>query len=401
MTKAKRIANVAVRVLMALALAVLLLPPVRRYCELLPSIHWAYLLAHGFLIAFLLMPIMIRLAPGLKLIDKPDTKRKRHSRPTPVIGGIAIYLAFAATILLNFHFSAEMKGILIGCSLLFVVGVLDDRFGLPAWLRLLCQVGASLYLVYAGVHVTFVPAAWVGGVAGKTIIEAIITIAWLVGITNSMNFIDGMDGLASGTSIIYSIFFSVISVLTGQGYMMYLAAAIAGSCLGFFPYNFRKNQPAQAFLGDSGATILGFVLASFAILGEWGASIVDIVVPVLIMSVLIFDMTLTTVLRIHSGEVRNFSQWLRFTGRDHFHHRLASLGFDDRAAALLFFGVSVCFGLAAVALLFSTVWVAWVILAHSILAFTIVGIILVRKNMSAENGTSPAGQTRAPAQLQE
>jgi UDP-GlcNAc:undecaprenyl-phosphate/decaprenyl-phosphate GlcNAc-1-phosphate transferase len=160
---------------------------------------------------------------------------------------------------------------------------------------------------------------------------------------------------------------------------MFFAAAIAGSCLGFFPYNFRKGKPARAFLGDSGATFLGFLLASFAILGNWGNSILDIAVPVLIMSVLIFDMSLTTIVRIATGEVRSFGQWLHYTGRDHFHHRLHGLGISQKQAAILFFAVSICFGLQAIAILFANTTIAILILVQSALSFLILGVVLVTK----------------------
>ena len=153
--------------------------------------------------------------------------------------------------------------------------------------------------------------------------------------------------------------------------------------MGFFPYNFRLKKPAKIFLGDSGANFLGFLLASFAIVGQWGDSIIDLMVPVIIMSVLIFDMTLTTIVRIRSGEVKNFGEWIHYTGRDHFHHRLSGLGINPKTAALLFFSVSICFGLEAIALLFSSVWISLVILAHSVLVFIILGIILVHKNGKA------------------
>jgi UDP-GlcNAc:undecaprenyl-phosphate GlcNAc-1-phosphate transferase len=230
-------------------------------------------------------------------------------------------------------------------------------------------------VIYFGVRITFIP-DFLGGIY----VETAITLLWLIGITNSMNFIDGMDGLAAGSCVIYSLFFAIIAIMTRQFYMMYLAIAIGGSCMGFFPYNFRKNRPALMFLGDGGSTFLGFLLASFAILGEWGTNILDLAVPVLIMSVLIFDMTLTTVVRIYSGEVKSFGQWLHYTGRDHFHHRIVSLGLSPRHAAALFFVVSICFGIEALTVLFADMLTSALVLLHSILVFLILGIILVFRN---------------------
>lgn len=353
-------------------LVMLLLPPVRRIAEIHKASYACYLGALSFCLAFLLVPVMIQLGRATGLVDVPDSERKLHREATPLSGGLAIYVAFAASILLNFHFSVEMKAILVGSTIVLMVGLADDRWKVSAKIRLLAQVAVSLLLVIFGVRVTFVPPS-LGGIYSETL----ITIIWLVGITNSMNFIDGMDGLASGTGIIYSAFFGIVALITRQPYMMFLAVALAGSTLGFFPYNFRGKRPARVFLGDSGATFLGFLLASFAILGEWGDSIVDLAIPVLIMSLLIFDMTLTTIVRVHSGEVRTFGQWLHYAGRDHVHHRLSQLGLGKVAATMAFFIVSLSFGLEALVLLYSDVWASLLVLGHSFLAFCLIGLILV------------------------
>lgn len=360
------------RIIAAVVVVCLLLPPVRIALETTPLFKSLQLLLLSFLLCFVIMPVCIAFGKKLGFIDLPDEERKKHITPTPVTGGIAIFVSFVATILLNFHFSVEVKAIIFSSTLIFFIGLIDDRWGVPANLRLLVQLVASLIIVWFGVRVTFVP-DWLGGIY----VEAIITVLWFIGITNSMNFIDGMDGLAAGSAIIYSFFFAIIAIITKQTYMMLLSIAIAGSCTAFMIYNFRKGKPALVFLGDSGSTFLGFLLASFAILGNWGDSIIDIVIPVLIMSVLIFDMTLTTILRIYKKEVRNFSEWVRYTGRDHFHHRLSGLGITKAQSTLIFFGISICFGVEALAILFADVLVSLLILLHSILTFIIFGLLLV------------------------
>ena len=130
--------------------------------------------------------------------------------------------------------------------------------------------------------------------------------------------------------------------------MMLLSIALVGSCLGFIPYNFRRHRPASVFLGDSGSNFLGFTLAGIGILGEWGTNnLVGIVVPVLILGVPIFDTTLTTVVRIRTGQVRSFGQWIHFTGRDHFHYRLSDLGVGNKTAVWIIYLVSIWLGLEA------------------------------------------------------
>jgi UDP-GlcNAc:undecaprenyl-phosphate GlcNAc-1-phosphate transferase len=334
-----------------------------------------YLFLNSFGWTFLLVPFAIRFGFASQIVDHPDELRKHHGKVTPLTGGIAIYAGFAATILVNFEFSVEMKAILIASTLIFIVGLLDDRFGLSAKIRLLSQIIAASILIFAGVEVTFVPDA-LGGV----VTEAIITIIWLIGITNAMNFIDGLDGLASGSSIIYSIFFAIVAVLTHQYYLMFMSVALAGSCLGFFPYNFRTGHRARVFLGDSGSTFLGFLLASFALLGQWGDSFTDLAVPVLIMSILIFDMSLTTIVRIGTKEVKSFGEWLHYTGRDHVHHRLLHLGLSDKGVVAVFLIVSISFGLEALVLLYSQVWTSVVLIIQTALMLGVFGFVLVCRN---------------------
>ena len=355
-----------------IVLATLLWPASRHYFSQNQIYHSFYLILLSSLLAYLLIPVSMVIATITGLLDHPNESRKHHKKPVPLTGGIAIFGAFLITMLINFHFSIEMKGILIAGSLVFIVGLIDDKWALSAKIRLLAQFIAVAILIYSGVRISFIP-NWLGG----SVAEVIITALWVVGITNSMNFIDGMDGLASGTSIIYAIFFAVIALILKQYYMLFLAAAIAGSCIGFFPYNFRLKGTAKIYLGDSGSTFLGFTFASFALLGNWGPSFLDLTIPIIIMSVLIFDMSLTTIVRVFTGQVKTFGQWLHFTGRDHFHHRINLLGIGPKASALVFFSVSICFGLLAIAVLFSDFINTLLILGHTVLMFIIMGIILV------------------------
>jgi UDP-GlcNAc:undecaprenyl-phosphate/decaprenyl-phosphate GlcNAc-1-phosphate transferase len=302
--------------------------------HLVPTgLNWLYLPALSFTLALPLTFLAIKLGHRLSIVDHPDNQRKIHKAPTPLTGGLAIAISFAFTILLNFHFSWEMKGILIGSFIVFVAGFLDDLFELSAKIRLALQLLASAVLIYFGVRITFIP-DWLGGIYT----ESLITTLWLVGITNSMNFLDGMDGLASGISMIVSFFFAIFAIRTHQTYLAYLCLVLIGSCLGFFLYNFRLRRNAEIFLGDGGSNFLGFFLAAVAIMGNWGAdNPADLITPAVIMGVLIFDMSLTTIIRIKTGKVRSFSEWIHFTGKDHFHHRLTDLGFSPKGAVILIF----------------------------------------------------------------
>jgi UDP-GlcNAc:undecaprenyl-phosphate GlcNAc-1-phosphate transferase len=160
-----------------------------------------------------------------------------------------------------------------------------------------------------------------------------------------------MDGLATGLSIITASFLGLVAVQTFQPFLGWFAAALAGSCVGFFPFNFRWRKPAAIFLGDAGSTFLGFVLAALAVKGEWAESgILDLAAPVLIFWIFIFDMTHITVMRVASGKVRSFHDWIAYVGKDHLHHRLDALLRDHRKAVLLIFLLATAMGLGAVAL---------------------------------------------------
>jgi UDP-GlcNAc:undecaprenyl-phosphate GlcNAc-1-phosphate transferase len=355
--------------------SVLLLRNAYQFTSGHPWLYAIYLMTVAFLLSYTSTPIFIHFGRRFGLIDHPDGGRKQHAQPTPLTGGVGIVVAFIITIVFNFHFSTEMKAILTAGLLIFIIGLLDDRWGLPAWLRLVVQVTSALIVIKFGISVSFIPDSLGGDITGT-----IITLIWILGITNAMNFIDGLDGIAGGTSVVQALFFAIVAYATKQPYMMFLSIALAGSCLGFLRHNYRGREPARVFLGSNGSTFLGFMLASIALLGRWGDSIIDLIVPVLIMSVLIFDQSLTTILRIYRKNVRTIAEWINFTGRDHFHHQLYAIFKNKTLAFVMYNSVNVCFGLAALAIQFSDVFVALIVLVHTILAFIIIGTILVFGN---------------------
>jgi UDP-GlcNAc:undecaprenyl-phosphate GlcNAc-1-phosphate transferase len=333
--------------LLVLGLAgTLLLPTVRTTWHNVYGARWAYILVVSCLIAFGLTPIVIRLARFLEVLDLPAT-RKLHAEPTPLLGGLAIYTAFGVSLLANSILDHQVVAIMVGASLLVVVGILDDVRSVPAWVKLLAQLLAVAVVANAGIVLTLFPQS----VVGSSVANAGLTLVWLLGITNAMNFFDGMDGLATGLSIITAGFLGLFAALTFQPFMGWLAAAIVGGCLGFLPFNLRPKRPAAIFLGDAGSTFLGFVLAALAVKGEWAENhIIDIAAPVLIFWIFIFDMTHITVARIATGKVRTFQEWIAYVGKDHLHHRLEALLGSRRQTVFLIFFLSISMGLAAMAL---------------------------------------------------
>jgi UDP-GlcNAc:undecaprenyl-phosphate GlcNAc-1-phosphate transferase len=325
--------------------AVLLLPPVRTAWLSALGSRWAYIFVLSAAASFGLTPLVMRLAFRFRVLDYPAT-RKVHTAPTPLLGGLAVFLAFVTAVLANSILDIQVLAILLGASFIVLVGVLDDFHGMPAGFKLLAQFMAVAVVMASGVVLSLPTPPGLGQLT-----NGLLTAVWILGITNAMNFFDGMDGLATGLSIITASFLGLVAVQTYQPFLGWLAAAIAGSCLGFLPFNFRWRRPAAIFLGDSGSTFLGFALASLAVKGDWAQnSILDLATPVLIFWIFIFDMTHITVMRIATGKVRSVHEWLAYVGRDHLHHRLDALLHNTRKTVLLIFLLAIAMGLGAVAL---------------------------------------------------
>jgi len=303
--------------------------------------RWLFLLLFSFLLAFLLTLVIRRVARKLKILDIPN-ERKIHKQPIPLLGGLAIFISYVITIFLNFSFSIELKGIIIGGTIILLIGLIDDIKHLPAKWKLAGQVVASSTLILFGVKLSFLPNVW-WGYGG----EVLLTIIWIVGITNAVNFFDGMDGLAAGLIAIGSLSFFIVAQITGQPYLAYLTIALAGSCLGFLKFNFK---PASIFLGDTGSTFLGFTLAGIAIMGGWAERNpkVALSLPLLVLSIFIFDMVYITIARIFKGVVRSFKEWIEYTGKDHLHHRLLTLGFNELQTVLLIYLIAACLGISGI-----------------------------------------------------
>ncbi|MEK6617144.1 MAG: MraY family glycosyltransferase, partial [Nitrospirota bacterium] len=254
---------------------------------------------------------------------------------------------FVGSVLVNSILEEWMVAILFAGSILLVVGIVDDARELPAWFKLAAQVAGAGLVIYSGKVLSLFPAGLVGG-----IVNVLLTLLWIVGITNAFNFFDGMDGLATGLAVLLAFFMGMVAYQTNQPGLGWLAAAIIGASLGFFPYNFRVNKPAHIFLGDGGSTFLGFTLACLAVKGDWADNnpIVSFSNPLLIFGVLIYDMIHITVERVVTGKVRTVKDWIDYVGKDHLHHRLERALGSRRATVATIFTLTICLGLAAMVL---------------------------------------------------
>ena len=350
----------------------LLVPPVRNYF----IIEWAfrpiYLLTLSFALSFFFTPITRVLAVKMGVVDKPDA-RKVHIEPTPRWGGLGIFAAFSIVIIYNFDFSLPLKGVAIGAAILVAIGLIDDKFGLSAKIRILFQLIAAGIAIYTGARMSFLPDTLWGNA-----LEIILSLIWFVGITNAMNFLDGMDGLCSGLAAINAFFFGLVAVGSHQNFFMFLSAALCGACLGFLPYNFRKGKSALIFLGDTGSTFLGFTLAGIALMGDWAKdNYVAVIVPIIIMAIPIFDMTLTTIMRIKEKQVKSFSEWLHFTGRDHFHHRVADMGLGKRRTVQVILLIAVCLGINGFIIRVAGPVEGWLLLGETVILFILLSFIMI------------------------
>jgi UDP-GlcNAc:undecaprenyl-phosphate/decaprenyl-phosphate GlcNAc-1-phosphate transferase len=289
-----------------------------------PEVIWGFLLALG--VVLVLTPAVGRFARILGVVDQPGEARRLHLRPIPRLGGIALLLGIFVPALAFLQLGGAYRGILLGAAIATCVGVVDDFRGLPWWGKLGGQVVAAAVAVGSGVEIdrfTFpflgiqdVP-AWVGVPA---------TMLWIVAIMNMVNFLDGMDGLAAGICAIAGSTFAVIALSLGKPEAAILSAIVAGACFGFLRHNF---YPARIFMGDSGALLLGFILATLSVQGLLKtAATVALFFPLLVLAIPIVDTSFVLAKRI------KYRRPLYEADRTHLHHRFTNIGFSQRRAAL-------------------------------------------------------------------
>ncbi len=348
----------------------ILLPPVRRWFYD-AGLVWIYLVAVAFAVACFAVPLVRTYALWRGVLDQPAA-RKVHRVATPLLGGAAVYLAFAVTVLTNFNFSLPLKGVALGASIVVALGILDDVAELPAWLKLGGQVaGAGVALTF-GVTLDVVP-SWLPAAVW---LNVLLTVLWFLTVTNAIQFLDGMDGLAAGLGIIAGIFFSITALQSNQRYLMFLSAALVGACLGFLPYNFRPGG-ARIFLGDSGASFIGFTLAGLAVMGEWAENdpVVALLTPALILGVPLFDIAFVSMARVVTGKVHSLHAWLAYTGKDHIHHRFEALGLTKPQSVLLIYFVAATLGLSALLLERATTQAAVLVLVQAGCVLAIIAVL--------------------------
>ena len=301
--------------------------------------------------ALIVAPLIIRILPSLGLVDLPGSAlHKQHASPTPMAGGPVLAVALIVSYgVLRPPLDRDVIGILAGAGLMLVWGILDDRLDLGPLQKLAGQLLAAVLLIYFGVQVRMLRMAWP---------DLLLTGVWVVGITNAFNFVDSMDGLALGLGGIAAAFFMLVTIDSGQPFLASLSAAIFGATVGAYFFN---AAPAQMFLGDSGAQLLGFLLAAIGIAYTPASAGlpqgVTWFTPILVLGVPIFDMTLVVASRIRRRRP------IYLANRDHTYHRLVTLGLDRTRSVLAMQLAAIMLGLIAFIALDASVLAANVIFA--------------------------------------
>ena len=303
----------------------------------------------AFAISLLTTPLAKKLALKVGAIDMPGkagtaSARHLHAAPTPRMGGLAIFLGFFFSVLLFAPLGSKNVSMLIGAVVIVLLGALDDIYDIPARYKLVVQFAAAAVAVAGGNQINFFSRlmALDGGRWQLGALSIPATLLWIVLITNAVNLIDGLDGLAAGVSTISCVSLVIIALVYSNPGVAILTSALAGGCIGFLPYN---RPPAKIFMGDTGSTLLGYVMAVASIQGLFKFyAIISFVIPFFMLGVPIFDTCFAFIRRIAHGQSPMHAD------RSHVHHRLIDMGFNQKQAVAVLYVVSAILGLSAVVL---------------------------------------------------
>ena len=351
----------------------------------LQAIGWvAAALVTAMVVALITTPVVRALAFRVGAVDVPKDSRRMHDHPIPRMGGLAIFFGFILSAIIYVEITPQFQGMMLGAVIIVVLGIFDDIYALGAKFKLLVQIVAALVAVHFGNVIQIIsnpnvlspnPYWDLGWLAVPA------TVLWIVAITNAVNLIDGLDGLACGVSTISSMTMLVISLAVADGPVAVIMAALAGGCIGFLPYNLN---PAKIFMGDTGSTFLGFVLAVMSIQGLFKFyTIISFAVPFLMLGLPIFDTCFAFIRRIAHG------QSPMHPDRSHVHHRLIDMGFNQKQAVAVLYIISAILGLCAVVLTTSGELKAMLLLLALCAAGAVSGRIFLSNNEKRRPRTRP------------
>ena len=340
----------------------------------------AFLLA--FITAFVITPYTIRLAKKVGAVDMPEDRRV-NKKPMPRLGGLAVISGFVVSIIYLFittslegklnlfgeeNYFVKMLGFFFGALVLGVVCYIDDVKGVPSFVKLTAQIIASIIVVACGIKIENISIPFTEGkIIMGDIFSYILTVCWIVGITNAINLIDGLDGLSSGVTLISCLSLLMVFALNGSPLIaIVLITALAGALVGFLPFNF---SPAKTFIGDTGSNFMGFALAIISILGVAKTyTALVLIAPIIILAMPIFDTLFAIFRRLIKG--KSIKAVFK-PDKGHLHHKLMAKGYTQKQAVLIMYGITAILGMFAVILLESGIWKA---LSFAILIIAIVAI---------------------------
>ena len=356
--------------------------------------HWLlvyfYVFDVSFVLALLLTPAFKKLSFQWNYVDQPDRERKIHTEAMPLLGGLAIFCAFAGNVTFNYLFVLPLGSrvdlpfidmpdvkmyldgafsvwpmllvILLGGGLMVALGMYDDKYELNARTKLMMQLVIALLVALAGIRATvFIPSKFA---------SYLLTVLWIVTITNAMNFLDNMDGLCAGIGLVCAGLFAFIAGIQHQYFVCLIALALAGALLGFLPHNFK---PATIFLGDAGSHFVGYMLAVLPICVTFyrrgTPTLLPVLIPLLVLAVPLFDLVMVMWIRIRRG------QPVYLGDVNHISHRLVRLGLPQSWAVTLIYLITLTLGLGATALLWSQMTAALIVIVQSICILAIVTML--------------------------
>jgi len=344
-------------------------------------------------VALISTPVVRSLAFRVGAVDVPKDNRRMHNHPIPRMGGLAIFFGFVLSVLIFLPLSQQLRGMVLGAVIIVILGIFDDIYALPAKPKFLVQILAALIAVLAGnriyilsnINIFSSEPYWELGW-----LSIPISVLWIVGITNAVNLIDGLDGLACGVSTISSMTLLVIALTVSEPDVAILMAALAGACIGFLPYNLN---PAKIFMGDTGSTFLGFILATVSIQGLFKFyTIISFAVPFLMLGLPIFDTCFAILRRLAKG------QSPMSPDRGHIHHRLIDMGFSQKQAVAVLYVISAILGLSAVVLTTSGVVKAMLFLMALCLAGGVAAMVFL--GHTGRGGEPPSTPKPPPSRTQ-
>lgn len=306
----------------------------------------------SFGITYLVIPLIIKIAPKIGAIDTPD-HRKVHQKPIPRLGGLGMFIAFMVAMVSHLLIHKPIVGMLIGATLIVIIGIFDDIYSLRPLFKFLLQIAIAIISFYFGISIQFITSPF-GGIIYLGWLSLPITVFWIIGMINIINLIDGLDGLAAGVVGISATVISFVALSVGQIQAGLMAIALLGTCLAFLRYNF---SPAKIFMGDTGSMFLGYILAVITMIGVIKSTItVSLAIPLLALGIPISDTVMAIARRIKN------KQHIMKADNGHLHHQLLRNGLSQKQVVLLIYAASIILGIAALIIFESNIWLLPVVI---------------------------------------